>query len=542
MKLNPANPTTIKQIFSETYIIPAFQRPYSWEKAMCDKLFTDITDAFERDQTNPYYLGNVVTYKEGDENYVIDGQQRLTTLMLFAKALLECAGTFKDLENMLRVCDPKTGGLSDELKIESRVIDEDFNVLKQIIVKGESSTNNHKLVKNYDFLSEQIKNWRATHNTTDELDNFIKYFLEKVVLLPIKCDSKDDALIIFNTLNDRGLVLTDADVFKGTIYSQITTESDKKEFIESWNELNKYEKINSLFRDYMHLLRAQSGDIKKEKSLRDFFDKKLTDWKTIINDLKLLNVNEGVYGGDIDTNKCSTADNLWRVLECLPHDYCLYPAKIFWYKNAKINDDGKSEFIGDIEKLIDLLKTTIRFYYVFAVAHPGVNYIKDKTFSTESELYKQNMDITKILDYSVYSDTFKQMIEKNDYSNPNCKWGLVYLMSVLDKNQNQTDLLNIQKPELEHILPQNGGYNGAAGWTQNEYDENINGFGNLCICEKAINIKASNNFFTRKQTEYAKSKVHFLLDLSNSEQKWTFSDYKVRDKIMKDELFKFFGI
>jgi hypothetical protein len=355
----------------------------------------------------------------------------------------------------------------------------------------------------------------------------------------------DDALIIFNTLNDRGLALTDADVFKGKIYSTISSDDDKKAFIKEWNELNKKENINSLFRDYMHLIRAKQGDTKKEKSLRDFFDKKLSNWKTIITDLRLLDVENADYSADIDELDAAYCDNLWYALSCLPNDYCQYPVKIYWYRNANLNDEGKSEFNGDVEELKRLLEKAVRYYYTFAIARPGVNYIKDKTFAVYSEIYKDGGDPAGLLDYGEYKNQFRDMITANKYSNEKCKWGLVYLMTAINKNQNQIDLrkiCEIKDPEVEHILPQNGGYNGAAGWTQGQYDKSINAFGNLCLCEKAINIKASNNFFARKQAAYARSKINDIMNLSQAGKTWSYDDFVKRDMSEKKKLFDFFDI
>ena len=104
MKTISANPATIREIFQSNYIIPDFQRPYSWDIDKVKQLWDDYID-FHSENGNKeqtYYLGNLVLYKEQDEYLVIDGQQRLTTLLLLIKALFDRAGTYKTLEACLK--------------------------------------------------------------------------------------------------------------------------------------------------------------------------------------------------------------------------------------------------------------------------------------------------------------------------------------------------------------------------------------------------------------------------------------------------------
>ena len=114
--------------------------------------------------------------------------------------------------------------------------------------------------------------------------------LYEVVLLTIICEDEDDSLSIFNTLNNRGLPLNDGDIFKSLIYKNIVQEEDKKKFTSAWNDLNKNNKIESLFRRLMYIDRAEKGIISKEIALRKYFDNKnnphiFKSWEKIIEDL-----------------------------------------------------------------------------------------------------------------------------------------------------------------------------------------------------------------------------------------------------------------
>lgn len=79
----------IESIFNEMYVIPEFQRPYSWDSAPCSELFEDIKIFFEvhYDNEEQYYLGNIVLYRDGEKWGVIDEQKRLPIMMLLLSRL-----------------------------------------------------------------------------------------------------------------------------------------------------------------------------------------------------------------------------------------------------------------------------------------------------------------------------------------------------------------------------------------------------------------------------------------------------------------------
>src|SRR4051812_8803820 len=105
MKAISADPKTVRKVFSDKYTIPDFQRPYSWEIDQCDKLWDDIVSFYneKKSSEDKYFLGNLVIHHSADQFSVIDGQQRLTTLLLLIKALHQKAGTVRALEECLKL-------------------------------------------------------------------------------------------------------------------------------------------------------------------------------------------------------------------------------------------------------------------------------------------------------------------------------------------------------------------------------------------------------------------------------------------------------
>lgn len=546
MKAIVATPKKIKSIFQDAYVIPDFQRPYTWEEEQCLTLLNDIIDYFEEKgntSEDEYYLGNIILYHipGDDKGYIIDGQQRLTTLLLLLKALYSKANTAKALEECIKQKDSLTGELINKLKIESNVIEEDYNELQDIIL-NDNFNGNSRFKKNYNKLFERLGEWM--HNRpSDEINHFILTILNNVGMLPIECSSLDDALTIFNTVNNRGMPLSDADIFKAHMIKEgIASDSKKrKEFVNRWNSLNEDEDIERYFRILMHLKRAEHNVLEREIGLRKFYEDNghgnLKPYQNVLISLEKIKYFDDEYP---ITDRMK---NLWSIIYYeKPNDYACYPIFAYWYKYAELyEEDGEKIWNlpdNKMDEFEKLLEATIKYYFVNAIAYNTVNKVKDTTYKVCAAIM-HNKDYLSFYteNYSVVYNIFKQKIELYEYGK--CRKGLVYLLAVLNENQDQNALYNVDKKDLEHILPQKGGYNNYNGWSEQEYKEKLNTLGNFVLFEKPKNIRASNDFFAKKKKEYKTSAIQEAKDLTQL-QDWTYNDWKKREEQKEKEILNFF--
>lgn len=268
------------------FLIPDYQRPYAWTETECQTLWDDIfgfafpeNDCDKFDPSNDeYFLGPIVTFNNNGKMEVIDGQQRLTTLMLLLRAFYTKFGNMQDeksqsTKNSIEKCIWKTNEFGkpnmDELKIDSEVAtDNDKGEFLKILREGDAPKEmKSNYAFNYRFFQEQINSFLST---------FPSYFaylptriLNNCILLPIEAESQDTALRIFSTLNDRGLPLSDSDIFKAQFYKYYSNLGKKNEFIDEWKNLEELcEKIfhpqtgtpmDELFTRYMYYERAKRG-------------------------------------------------------------------------------------------------------------------------------------------------------------------------------------------------------------------------------------------------------------------------------------------
>lgn len=340
------NKQSVKQLLEtgkvNKFIIPEYQRPYAWTDEQIQTLFEDLTEYTGNNNEDTYFLGTIVSYEnDNGEQEIIDGQQRITSLFLLLRALYsklnsmtetkEVANFKVQIESALWEQDELTAEVNlEKVLIESRVISDEGNkIFGQILVNGtteETAKDNYSL--NYKLFTELIENYAT--NEPELFFWFIRDVLNKAILLPITADSQDTALTIFSTLNDRGLALSDADIFKAKIYNNLSVEK-RADFIEQWQQLDDEakeagESIQKLFYYYMFYSRALENDRNTTTpGLRKYYSR---------------NNFEQLYKTDIITNLNSML-NLWKVV-----NNRVEIEDEEWSKNIKIKQtlDGLSSY------------------------------------------------------------------------------------------------------------------------------------------------------------------------------------------------------
>ena len=276
------NKSSIKELLitgtKEKFLIPEYQRPYAWTDDQVLTLFEDLVEYTNNQNESSYFLGCIVSFSnENKEQEIIDGQQRITTLFLLLRAIhrkLQKMSDSKEKDNFIRQIEPAIWKI-DELTsvadyssvlIESKVLEVEYNqILENILTTGEAEDKSKdRYSLNYKLLIKLLDEY--ANNEPLNFYRFINNVLNKTIVLPIKADTQETALTIFSTLNDRGLPLSDADIFKAKIYNKLN-EENKAKFVEEWKNLTlrsevASESIQKLFYYYMFYLRAMDNDKK----------------------------------------------------------------------------------------------------------------------------------------------------------------------------------------------------------------------------------------------------------------------------------------
>ena len=230
---------TIRLLLSNAkYSINYYQREYRWESKQIEELVSDLTgkflesyeDSHERQDVEGYghyFLGSIIISQREGKSFIIDGQQRLTSLtllLIFLNNLQKARGVDDDLVPLDElIYSRRFSHLSFNMDVEER------QVCMETLFKGAKydATDQPESVQNIvsrfgdiaKSFPDEIVNG---HLHGRALPFFIDWLIEKVYLVEITATSDEDAYTIFETMNDRGLQLTPTDMLKGYLLANIT--------------------------------------------------------------------------------------------------------------------------------------------------------------------------------------------------------------------------------------------------------------------------------------------------------------------------------
>jgi len=531
------------------FVIPEYQRPYAWNFDQVDTLFNDIWDFTETrggSQRNAtYFLGCVVSYENGKgEQEIIDGQQRITSLFLLLRAIyakLVNGVQTKEAKNFIlqiRECIWRANKLTgevdfDNILLTSRVVSNAGNeLLRNILRSGaadKDATDNYS--RNYRRFSELID--AAASNSPLMIYDFIYALLNQAILMPITADTQDTALTIFSTLNDRGMPLSDADIFKAQIYSHMP-DSEKNAFIETWKELDDQatyagESIQQLFYYYMFYLRAINGDSNSTTpGIRKYYlDNKsrllspdlIENLRIILNLWLVVNKRETLAG-----EPWSESTDLLQALDILtsyPNEYWKYPVIIYYLKHR--NDERfESHFLRFLRKLIAELLTR----YLLA---PTINAVK-------ADILKLNVSIVQatLPEFGFKELSVDGLPAAIKIPNRNAVRMMLKILAYMEPEQHE---LLPMSWEIEHIFPQKWQNNYFTSMSDDVVKEKIEHIGNKIPFEKRLNIVAGNGFFGKKKKLYAESRIAITKKMASTTiQEWSLDDITERDVKVSDAL------
>ena len=541
---------------SKPFVIPEYQRPYAWTEEQVETLFEDLweftTISGGAERESSYFLGSVVSYEnENGEQEIIDGQQRITSLFLLLRAIYtklvatpesertaEANNFIGKIEPTIWRTDKLTGTVDfKNILLTSRVVNNEGNeILRAILESGKTDENaKDNYSRNYRYFQKLFDR----HSTENPLMiyQFIYAVLNQAILLPITADTQDTALTIFSTLNDRGLPLSDADIFKAKIYNQLEVEA-KKVFIERWKDLDEQatdanESIQQLFYYNMFYYRALDQDtntttpgVRKYYASNKFerlYKKELLDTLFVILNLwKVINKGEEIEGEAWSKN--NKIKQTLDILTSYPNEFWKYPVVIYYvcYRNEEFFETRFARFLNKL--LMELMTKYLMM--------PTINAVKPDILKLNSAIVASNIPIFEFKTVDV------TQLEPYIH-NPNRNAVRMLLKTLAYEHQ---DELLPTKWEIEHIFPQKWQTNYFPKESDSTIREKIEHIGNKLPFEKKLNIVAGNGYFSKKKKEYTLSKIAITNTMGTSEvMDWDLDSIMKRDLRISDEMAEIFA-
>lgn len=539
-----AEQKTIEGIFgapNETYVIPMYQRPYSWGFDQLYELYKDLMGAYNEGE--PYFLGNIILARSKDfsndgKSSVVDGQQRIITIWTLIKMLSLYLPDINSIQSALYVV-PWSG--KEKLpKIDSKIFENNDDDAIDAVFKydREKVESRYKTVANSDGISERkcdskveyallyfYQQFVALKDAELDLASFAQFLMKKVTMLPIvqsadgQEDAENKALTIFETINNRGMDLEDADIFKARLYDSAYTKEQREEFIAMWvdfkadcDELKL--SVDDIFRYYSHIIRGRQRITSNEKRLREFFSNepfsplKNLNYKEVLEDLnKILSILKYMNKERGDSNEVG----IWlQIINAYTNQYPTYALIVYLYYNNVETEEEKQRFITFLQSLIRYC------FYMGSTTSVKFNiYNMIKVIANNGEIDANYVDVTP--------DYFKHLGRLQ-----NAFALLAYYLDVKEAIPTRFTVDKIVNLRDEDLLGED--------WNYQFLSDICNSIGNLVV----LDLPKRYNSVVDKYEYYKQSKSEYVRSVF-TEPTFSYEDWKMRNKHLKQVLADFFN-
>ncbi len=279
----------IKDNQKNQLVIPIYQRVYSWEKEQCKELWDDIIKVGGDDKMDGHFIGSILYVLDGithSDNalLIIDGQQRLTTITLLLTALRDhWSDKRKEIEDHYLINSNRDG----DKKFRLILSESDKDTLLSLIDKDrrEPSEPSSKIVENFKLFEEWVSN-------TNELETIFKG-LEKLMIVEIALEKgKDDPQLIFESMNSKGMELSQTDLIRNYIVMETEVEKQEGFYNKYWRAMEEeFKQDETLFDRFVrHYLTIKTREIpninKVYVALKDYQQKEGIGIEELLKDLQ----------------------------------------------------------------------------------------------------------------------------------------------------------------------------------------------------------------------------------------------------------------
>lgn len=536
------------------YQIPVYQRNYEWAKEQCKKLFDDVLLVCKNGKT--HFCGSIV-YKlikeEHNINYyvIIDGQQRITTIYILIKVLLDLAenDSAKDAFTNLLINHDKFDefAIEEQSKLKLKAVESDNNQLIFLMSGKEDKIDKSSGIwQNYEYFKKLVSEAQKKQITTKDIFRG----LEQLTCARISLDKEDNAQEIFERINSTGIPLSLADKIRNFIL--MTDENQEELYKNYWLEIEDLIEKNQMpnfFQDYLNL---KIDGFAKDNTAYDIFkdlyrNGKYTNESMLQEMFHYAKIYHAFLYGDSKTYSEQTNKALEGLRKLKQTTVYLFLFSVFDdFENHVINEDELNKVLSfilsySIRRLIcDVASNSLRGFYktLYSRVYSNNEHIKTYYDSLVSFMLQLN---TKD---AIPDDTsFKQSLIYNNLYRKNalCK----YLLAIIE-NQGK-EILDTSNLTIEHIMPQNKDI--SEDWKkmlgdnwEADKEKYLHTLGNLTLT--AYNSELGDKKFSEKLDllDDKKTKIVILYQDVKSCSKWDADSIETRAKNLSKTIFDLFPI
>ena len=544
----PDRQTVQSCLSKKTYFVDFYQREYVWSKNTVDVLLRDIFYAFEisyeehKDEEmteevlelyNWYYMNVFITNKVNSKVYIVDGQQRLTTLTLIATKLYHLI-TDETLKDLLKDCiftkDMFKGNVfcidNEKRKDVMESILEGKPYIEPIKNKTEET-----LLARFKDISRFIDDKQMDEN---KLRAFCMYFLRKLVMVELSVE-KDDTPMVFEVINDRGEALKPFEILKGKMVG-LLSKNDTQAYSEKWDKalLQLPDMQDAFFGDYLKSRFIPSSNTKLEASLSNLYHRYIFDVNDIAQELSFRRTDSQHIKNikNFIDNELTYYASLYAKVRSNKNEFLKFDNEIndlsMQYQNimaaCEINDPKEDEKIELLAREMDRFWMLLNLNGVY-----DSNEFQDKCYRISQQLKDAEIESYRCIYDNMLRDTIRQKrgvdgevslldynsFTKKNYTNMNTRMLRYFLARIEQYISHETSItmqnsvIDISRKtgkitgyHIEHILSHNE-TNRSYFQSDEEFEEKRNLLGGLLLLRGLDNISSGNEEYENKLKTYS---------------------------------------
>ena len=447
---------------NKQFLIPVYQRYYSWETEQCSRLWNDIVEMQKKDKGG-HFVGSIVNIAEqamptGVQKYmIIDGQQRLTTLSLLLIALRDYAeehpedGTInaRRIDNMLLKNEYEDG--DERYKLLLTETDRDL-LISLVEKKPISDPGLSRILSNYSFFAGKIADMELQPKDVYEA-------IGKLQIVNITLDRNvDDAQAIFESLNSTGKELSESDLIRNYVLMGLEPSEQRYVYEHMWRPMEllfDYEKQDSVmdrfFRDYLTMKTTRIPKI--DRVYEGFKAYHLNCEFSTIRELCADLLTYATYYTNMVFRRSDKA-----VLKSLYSDIGDLRMEVAFPFLLKVHNDCTEGVITE-DDLIEIIKMCISYVFRRSICDIPTNSL-NKTFATLRNEIKADDYMNSIKAFFVLRDDYKEFPDDEKFEKAFVSRDIYnmrsrnFILSHLENFGNKAPI-NIENYTIEHIMPQN---------------------------------------------------------------------------------------
>lgn len=526
MKATEVNFLNLMNSQYKQYIIPIYQRTYSWDEKRWQTLWDDIIKIADKPDKDRHFIGSVVCYKQGEidlpgvmkEETVIDGQQRITTLSILLLAVVRMYNKIGNEEiasqiykNYLVNSDAK-----DDRKFKLYPTNRDRETYKALIEDRENEVKDpsRNIIEAFKFFMEKLD---------EDSEIMLKVYkgIQKLDLVYIGLSSEsDNPQLIFESMNSTGMLLTQGDLLRNYLLLDLPNDKQEDVYKKYWQPIEQdfdensfKERFDFFLRDYLFMKQHQSAFRLDEgyEKLKEYYEEQhekndLSKENLLIDLRKYSKYYSRIY-------RCVDPDeelnNIWKELKIQRMDVA-NPFLMQVYNDYESVKENGEKYLSK-EEFISIVKCVNSYVYRRYICGIPTNSLQKTFIVLCSKIDKDNYcesciaNILILEDYKEFPDDnkFKEEFAKNDIYTTRLRY---YTLMKLENSYHPKSPLSLESNgdiTIEHVLPE--GRNLPECWRevlgedwQNLQKEYVHTIGNLTLSNRAYNSEMQNYSFKDK--------------------------------------------